>query len=554
MLKHLYINNYALIDELSISFQSGFSVITGETGSGKSIILGALSMLTGDRADVKSLRNQENKCVIEGTFSIPNHVEFNTFFTENDLDYSEVTIIRREINPQGKSRSFINDTPVTLQAIKLLGEKLIDIHSQHENAVLNDRVFLYKIIDEHAQSFSELKSYQVVFEQLKKQQDELKKLLEKEVKAQHEKDYTQFLLSEFEGISIEKCINDDVEAEYATLANAEEIKNLSSEVISVLDDNAFSASSQLNTALLALQKLAKLSPAFDELQHRISICVIEVKEATSDLSRKVSSIEIDNRKLLQLEELIGSLNKLIKKHNVRNAEELLTKKSNLEASLQNINSLSESIDNIKKEIVTLSKEVLEKGTVLRNKRKAMFGSIETNINAMLAKMNMKNAHIQFSQTPFENPNLLGLDDITILVRTNLGSAFEPLKKIASGGELSRVMLAIKSLQSQNNAIPTLIFDEIDTGVSGEVANAMGQIMQQLSAEMQVVSITHLPQIASKGSQHFKVYKEEKNNITHTHLIALNNDQRVLEIAEMISGKNPSETAIANAKELLSEMV
>jgi DNA repair protein RecN (Recombination protein N) len=552
VLQQLNINNYALIDQLSINFSNGFSVITGETGSGKSIILGALSMLTGDRADVKSLRNKENKCIIEGEFILPNTTFYQDFFKSNDVDFSENTIIRREINPQGKSRSFINDTPVNLQVVKELGDLLIDIHSQHENAVLNDRNFLFKIVDEHAHSQAELEDYQKTFLALKKQQDELKLLEQREEKAQHEKDYITFLLAEFEGFPLEKILTDDIESEYNTLANAEEIKLLSNEVLSAIDEGNFSINNQLHTALNSLQKLSKISVHYEELTDRINSCLIELKDISADLSRKTSSIEVDNRKLVQLEETISTLNKLIKKHNVRNAEELLAKREELSQSIQGINSLSSSIQTIKLEITQLEKELQSKGVQLRKKRNQVFSSIETNINALLVKMNMKNASIKLHEIPLDKPILLGLDDLQILVRTNLGSAFEPLKKIASGGELSRIMLAIKSLQSQQNAIPTIIFDEIDTGVSGEVANAMGIIMKQLSREMQVVSITHLPQIAGKGEHHYKVYKEEKNNITHTHLIKLDTTLRVQEIAEMISGKNPSESAIANAKELLVE--
>jgi len=551
VLQQLNINNYALIDQLSINFSKGFSVITGETGSGKSIILGALSMLTGDRADVKSLRNKENKCIIEGEFILPNTTFYHDFFKSNDVDFSENTIIRREINPQGKSRSFINDTPVNLQVVKDLGDLLIDIHSQHENAVLNDRNFLFKIVDEHARSQAELDGYQKTFLALKKQQDELKLLEQREEKAQHEKDYITFLLAEFEGFPLEKILTDDIESEYTTLANAEEIKLLSNEVLTAIDEGNFSINNQLHTALNSLQKLSKISIQYEELADRINSCLIELKDVSADLSRKTSSIEVDNRKLMQLEETISTLNKLIKKHNVRNAEELLAKREELSQSIQGINSLSSSIHTIKQEITQLEKDLQSKGVLLRKKRNQVFNSIESNINALLVKMNMKNASIQLNDIPLDRPILLGLDDLQILVRTNLGSAFEPLKKIASGGELSRITLAIKSLQSQQNAIPTIIFDEIDTGVSGEVANAMGIIMKQLSHEMQVVSITHLPQIAGKGDHHYKVYKEEKNNITYTHLIKLDTHLRVQEIAEMISGKNPSESAIANAKELLT---
>lgn len=552
MLRQLHINNYALIDELSIDFSKGFSVITGETGSGKSIILGALSMLTGERADIKSLRNKEIKCIIEGEFAVPNNNYFQDFFKSNDVDFSENTIIRREINPQGKSRSFINDTPVNLQVVKELGDLLIDIHSQHENAVLNDRTFLFKIVDEHAGTYNELEHYQKTFAALKKLQDELKSLEQREEKAQHEKDYISFLLAEFDGFPLERILSEDIESEYTNLANAEEIKSLSNEISTILDDGNYSVNNQLHSAHTSIQKLSKISSHYDELTNRVNSCIIEIKDIAADLSRKTSSIEVDDRKLAQLEETIATLNKLIKKHNVRNAEELLAKRTELNNAVQGINSLSESIVSVKKEINSLEKELLVQGLALRKKRNQVFAKIESSINSLLVKMNMKNASIKLHEIALEKPILLGLDDLQILVRTNLGSSFEPLKKIASGGELSRIMLAIKSLQSQQNAIPTIIFDEIDTGVSGEVANAMGSIMKQLSNEMQVVSITHLPQIAGKGNHHYKVYKEEKNNITHTHLIQLNPSQRVQEIAEMISGKNPSESAIANAKELLVE--
>jgi DNA repair protein RecN (Recombination protein N) len=551
LLKNLYISNYALIDRLQVNWDSGFTVITGETGSGKSILLGALGLLTGDRADSKVLRKKEEKCVVEGEFDLSKLTDIASFFDQNDIDFSQNCLLRREINTQGKSRSFINDTPVTLQALKELGDRLIDIHSQHENFLLNDKKFVSGIIDASADTLVLLHSYQAQYTTVKHLTHELNELQLMAEDAQKEKDYLLFQLNEFEGVSLQELEKSDLEEEYNKLVHAEEIKSLSSEIVHYLDEAPSSVLGLLTSMLQVSGKIAGITATGQGLHERLDTIRIELKDMLADFQRLQASIEVDNNKLARLDELMAVIHRLQKKHHLSSIKELMAKQTELGDRLSVIGNVDDKIRDISFRLDKEEKELWLLGEKLSKERAKVYGKLENTLNELLVKMNMPNARVNIHSTVLKTPSYYGIEEIMFYAKTNLGAAFEPLKKIASGGELSRVMLAIKSLQTQSSAIPTLVFDEIDTGVSGEVAHAMGQIMKGLSRSVQIISITHLAQIAGKGNHHFKVYKEDANAVTQTRLIALSGDQRVMELAEMISGKNPSDTALATARELLS---
>ncbi len=551
LLKELNIKNYALIDHLKINFEDGFSVITGETGSGKSIILGALSLILGERADLKSIRNADEKCVIEGIFSIDER-DVEPLFSENDLDFEKETIIRREINSQGKSRAFINDTPVSLQILKSLSEKLIDIHSQHETMLLNDKKFVFGIIDSQIQNKKLFDEYHSKFKIYKTTLEKLKTLIEKEVQAQNDKDFYTFLLQEFEEINIDAAIENDIASEYNLLSNAEQIKSVLNSSVNFLSNNQGGIISDLISAISNLESIQNIDPSILEIKNRLKSTLIEIEDIERDLSVMESRVEIDDKRLMLIEEDISLLNRLLKKHQLTSFEELLEKKKSISVQLENIGCISEQITTLEKNKQTLLKELQNLAKEISNERKKVIPTLENEAIELLSSMKMKNAAIQFKISPSEEIHSLGNDEILLLAKTNLGGNFELLKKIASGGESSRIMLAIKSLQTQSKSLPTIIFDEIDTGVSGEVATNMGAIMQKLGQKMQVLSITHLPQIASKGTHHFKVYKEEANATTLTKIRNLDAQERVEEIASMLSSNKITDAAIKNANELLAE--
>jgi DNA repair protein RecN (Recombination protein N) len=550
VLRSLSVSNYALIDRLHVDWQKGFTVITGETGSGKSILLGALGLLTGDRADTKVLRNIEEKCIVEGEFDLSSIADIRPLFEEYDIDFSDITVVRREINPQGKSRSFINDTPVNLQVLKELGVRLIDIHSQHENFLINDKRFVTGIVDIAANTLPLLNKYQEQFLTLKGLVEELKEWQTKAEDAQKDVDFLTFQLGEFEGVNWEEWIDNDVEEEYSTLTYAEEIKNSSLEIIHYLDEAPVSVMSLLSSALQTSSRFSGKTATGLELFHRLEAIQIELKDVLTDFQRLQSSVEIDKNKLARLDELMAVIHRLQKKHHLNTVQELLEKRADMVRRLADIGNVDDKLSELARRIEMEKVELMSLGKDLAKQRSAVYESLENTLNGLLVKMNMPNARIKIMNNPLPEPSFYGLEEIMFYAQTNLGSSFEPLKKIASGGELSRVMLAIKSLQTQSGAIPTLLFDEIDTGVSGEVAHAMGEIMRGLSKNVQIISITHLAQIAGKGNCHFKVFKDEVNAITQTNMVELTTDQRVVELAEMISGKNPSDTALATAKELL----
>ena len=549
MLSHLSVKNYALIEELEIDFLKGFSVVTGETGSGKSIMLGALGLILGERADLKALRDPNVKCVIEGTFELSKDL-FLPFFVEHDIDFDRQSIIRREITPSGKSRAFVNDTPVVLPVLKELGTSLIDIHSQHQTLLLNKSSFQFDVLDASSEASNIKGDYIQAFYAYKSLDNKLKHLIESERQANSDKDFIIFQLKDFEGVDLESLSESDIEEELSLLSNAEEVINLSSQVADELNGNN-SVVGNLMNAEQVLLKLLAYNKGYTDLLDRVKSAIIEITDIDEEVSRKVASIDVNENRLAELTELFDVVNRLQRKYNVTTVEELIKVKEDFTLRISAVTNLSDEIELLNNELNKKLLAVKEKGALLSDKRQKGVSSLQSEVKNYLSEMAMPHAELKVELTPNENPSEYGLESIEFLVRTNKGSSFEPLKKVASGGELSRIMLAIKSILSVNGNLPAIIFDEIDTGVSGEVANNMGSIMKKMANHLQVISITHLPQIASKGKQHYKVFKETKEDTTITKITQLNKDERLVEIAQILSGENPSQAAIDNARELLN---
>ena len=549
MLSHLSVKNYALIEELEIDFLKGFSVVTGETGSGKSIMLGALGLILGERADLKALRDPNVKCVIEGTFELSKGL-FLPFFVENDIDFERQSIIRREITPSGKSRAFVNDTPVVLPVLKKLGTSLIDIHSQHQTLLLNKSSFQFDVLDASSKASTIKGDYLQVFNAYKSLANKLKQLIESERQANSDKDFIIFQLKDFEGIDLESLSESDIEEELSLLSNAEEVINLSCQVADELNGNN-SVVGNLMSVEQGLLKLSAYNKGYTDLLDRVKSAIIEITDIDEEVSRKVASIDVNENRLTELTELFDVVNRLQRKYNVTTVEELIKVKEDFTLRISAVTNLSDEIELLNNELNKKLLAVKEKGKLLSDKRQKGVSTLQSEVKNYLSEMAMPYAELKVELTPNENPTEFGLESIEFLVRTNKGSSFEPLKKVASGGELSRIMLAIKSILSVNGNLPAIIFDEIDTGVSGEVANNMGSIMKKMANHLQVISITHLPQIASKGKQHYKVFKETTKDTTITKITQLNRDERLVEIAQMLSGENPSQAAIDNARELLN---
>ena len=549
MLSHLSVKNYALIEELEIDFLKGLSVVTGETGSGKSIMLGALGLILGERADLKALRDTNLKCVIEGTFELSKTL-FLPFFVENDIDFEKQSIIRREIMPSGKSRAFVNDTPVLLPLLKELGTSLIDIHSQHQTLLLNKSSFQFDVLDASCEASTIKEDYIQAFHTYRSLDKKLKYLIESEQQANSDKDFIAFQLKDFEGVDLGSLSESDIEEELSLLSNAEEVINLSSQVADELNGSN-SVIGNLMNAEQALLKLSGYNKGYADLLDRIKSTIIEISDIDEEVSRKVDSIDVNENRLAELTDLFDVLNRLQRKHNVSTVEELIKVKEDFTLRISAVTNLSDEIELLNKELKKKLLAVKEKGKLLSDKRQEGVSSLQSEVKNYLREMAMPHAELKVELTPIANPSEFGLESIEFLVRTNKGSSFESLKKVASGGELSRIMLAIKSILSVSGDLPAIIFDEIDTGVSGEVANNMGSIMRKMANHLQVISITHLPQIASKGKQHYKVFKETTEDNTITKIMQLNRDERLVEIAQMLSGENPSQAAIDNARELLN---
>lgn len=550
MLQNLRIQNFALIEETEVHLNQGLTVITGETGAGKSILLGALGLTLGNRADVSSLHDKTKKCIIEAQFNIKAY-HLKSFFESNELDFEEITTIRREITPEGKSRAFVNDTPTTLNVLKELGDQLIDIHSQHETLLLKETNFQFELVDAFAQTTQLFIDYKKHFSQLTKLKKQLEDLTAQELQAKKELDYFQFQFNELEEAAIKVGVQQQLEEESETLENAEFIKgNLSKSSLAINggDENIVSALALVKQQLQAVSKFGK---QFNELFERINSVSIELKELAKDIDACEEDVVYDNVRLEEVNTQLDKLNRLLKKHGVNTEEELLAVKDEIESKLQQFSSLELSIEKTNKEIVALEKQCKILAKDLSDKRQKSTASIEQNIKTMLTSLSMANAQFKIDLKPLDNLSSNGLDAISFLFTANKGAEFKELHKTASGGELSRLMLCLKALLAERTALPTIIFDEIDTGVSGDVADKIGNILFAMGKSMQVITITHLPQMASKGSNHLFVYKSDNKDKTTSSIKQLNKDERIAEIAKMLSTGTPTETALKNAKELLN---
>ncbi len=549
MLQKLTIRNYALIDSLDIEFDKGLNIITGETGAGKSIILGALSLILGQRAEGKYFFNQDKKCVIEGVFALADD-HLQRIFEELDLDFLKECVLRREISMDGKSRSFVNDTPVNLSILKLIGEKLIDIHSQHATQEVNDSDFQLLIVDSLADHQQELAVYRQGFKQLKLDQARLEKLISVANEARSKQDYEQFLFNELDQANLKETEQAELESELGRLTHAETIKRNLINTASLLTENETSAVTLLKEASVQLQGIAEFDPAVQDLFNRLHSSLIEIKDIADEtiaIEEKTiwnaDRLEIINQRL----DLIYSLQQ---KHRLSTIEDLLILQQKLENNLNQLLSSDEEIEKLKLANQILIESLTDQANALSNNRKKAISIVEEKVTGTLKQLEIPNAAIILSHRLLSALTKDGLDEITLLFTANAGQAPSSVSKVASGGELSRLMLAIKALLAKHTSLPTLIFDEIDTGISGETALKVGKVIADLGQNMQVLSITHLPQIAAKGSSHYFVYKNETEAKTTTGIKKLNREERVLAIAEMLSGKNPGASAMENAKELL----
>jgi DNA repair protein RecN (Recombination protein N) len=550
MLQNLRIQNFALIEETEVRLNQGLTVITGETGAGKSILLGALGLTLGNRADVSSLHDKAKKCIIEAQFNIKAY-NLKSFFDNNELDFEEVTSIRREITPEGKSRAFINDTPTTLNVLKELGDQLIDIHSQHETLLLKETNFQFELVDAFAQTTQLFADYKKQFSQLTKLKKQLEELTAQEIQAKKELDYFQFQFNELEEAAIKVGVQQQLEEESETLENAEFIKgNLSKSSLAINggDENIVSA---LALVKQQLQSVSKFGKQFNELFERVNSVSIELKELAKDIDACEEDVVYDNARLEEVNSQLDKLNRLLKKHGVNTEEELLVIKDEIETKLQQFSSLELSIEKTNKEIVALEKQCKTLAKDLSDKRQKSTAGIEQNIKTMLTSLSMANAQFKIDLKALDGLTSNGVDAISFLFTANKGAEFKELHKTASGGELSRLMLCLKALLAERTALPTIIFDEIDTGVSGDVADKIGNILFAMGKTMQVITITHLPQMASKGSNHLFVYKSDNKDKTTSSIKQLNKEERIAEIAKMLSTGTPTETALKNAKELLN---
>jgi len=549
VLTQLKVSNYALIDELDLSFSNGFTAITGETGSGKSIMLGALGMVLGERVDTNALRDKDRKCVVEASFMLDSS-KFSNFFTTHDLDFESETVLRREINKSGKSRAFINDTPVNLAQLKTLTSRLIDIHSQHQTLLIQKSEFQLSIVDSYAKTAPLLEKYQRQFEVWQKAKSQLNELEQADQKSKSDYDYIQFQFNEIDEVKIEGVNLKELESELELLSNSEELKGLSVELNEELsgDDAILSKLTQVKAVA---EKLACISQQFQPLSDRLNSTILELEDLSGDFEIKSNDLQHDPARIQEVSEAVNDLNRLLFKHQLTTTEELGILKSELESKLNLADSLDQDIEKAKRTLDKSLVELLKCGEALSVKRRQATNDLAVELQQLVGQLSMEHATFKFELSDSENPGPLGIDDITTLVRLNKGGSFLPIEKSASGGELGRIMLSLKVILSEGTSIPTIIFDEIDTGVSGEVANKMADLLARISSGLQLICISHLPQIASKGQQHFKVFKSVSDNSTTTKIVLLNQDQRLLEIAEMLSGKDPSDAAVQNARELLN---
>ncbi|MEB2781348.1 DNA repair protein RecN [Algoriphagus sp. C2-6-M1] len=548
MLKSLSISNYALIDQLHMQPSPALSMITGETGAGKSIMLGAVGLLLGNRSDTKVLLHEDKKCVIEGVFDVANY-GIKDFFDRAELDYEPTCIIRREISPAGKSRSFVNDTPVLLDALKTLGSYLMDVHSQHDTLQLGEGSYQLSLIDAFAQTQEEVKKYRTDYKVFQKAQKAYTELSEKAIELQKEADFNQFQLEELSVLGLKENEQAELESTQEILENAEEIKLKINEMLNLFQDEQFGIIQGMSQVQHGMQSLERLAHVFGALKERFQAVNIELKDIEETLGDEDSRVEVDFEKLDEIRDRLSKIYQLQKKHGVASVEELMELERELVDKVFQVQNLDETLAQAKLELEDSKLQVLDSGKVLHKKRQGSFKNFQSSLEELLAGLGMENSKVVMEHKSIE-PSANGMDEIELLFSANKGSSPQPLKKVASGGEFSRLLFAIKYLMADKMAMPTLIFDEIDTGISGEVALKMVGMMQDISKKHQVICITHLPQVAGQGDLHYYVFKDNSSEKTVSKIKLLDQDERVLELAKMIAGASPSASAIESAKELL----
>jgi DNA repair protein RecN (Recombination protein N) len=549
MLQRLSIQNYALIQELSIDLRSGLTIITGETGAGKSILLGALGLLLGDRADPSVLRDASKKCIVEAQLHIDKYTQ-NDFFKSHDLDMEPICILRREINPAGKSRAFINDTPVNLNQLKEIGARLIDIHSQHDTLLLNSSVFQLQLLDGPASNSTLLQIYRELFALWKKKKKELEDLRLEEIKLRSELDFLQFQFDELEQAVIRPNEFGELEAEFSILSHAEEIKIQLTQALHILDGENQSVNVGLKQALQSFQQAARYSNNLSSIQERIQSIHIELRDVINETEQLTDKLDADPKRLEIIRTRLDLLNHLLNKHRVSSSDELVQLKQQFEERINQATSVGQDLERLDKELDGIYQELLQKAESISSSRKAVIPKLIKESTRLLNRLGMPKTTLSIDLNRRELLDYNGLDKVTVLFSANAGSSPQELSKVASGGELSRLMLSLKKILAGSVSLPTIIFDEIDTGVSGAVADSMGEILKEMGEEMQVLAITHLPQIASKGHDHLKVIKFTHGKETSSQLIRLQQKERIDEIAGMLSGKELSEAALSNARSLL----
>jgi DNA repair protein RecN (Recombination protein N) len=550
MLTQLTIKNYALIDDLQVSFNNGLTIITGETGAGKSILLGGLSLILGKRADLASVKDSSKKCVIEGVFDIAKY-NLKTLFKTQDLDYESLTIIRREILPSGKSRAFINDTPVRLDDLQVLGEHLLDIHSQHQTLQLTSDDFQFQIIDALANNDERLSVYISELKNFKALSSKIEKLHDQKAESIKELDYNLFLLKELDNAKLVVGEFEGLEKEYETLNNVEEIKDKLNQSHQLLSNEDVGIATNLREVKLQLSKLSNYGEQYQSIYNRIDSSLIEIDDVFAEIENLEDQLEADPNRLDVVNTKLQTLHNLMQKHMVSSEEELISIREELSNKVSVTENLDAHILEQEKEKEQLSNQLLLVSKTIHDNRLKVIPDLIKQLETILTTLGMPNAKFDIELKPSNLFLANGRDELQFLFSANKGGQFNDLKKSASGGELSRIMLAIKHILSNYTQLPTIMFDEIDTGVSGEISNKMANIMQDMSKTMQVFTITHLPQIAAKGDHHFKVYKEDVNEVTQTQLKKLNPEERIVEIAQMLGGVNVSNSALEHAKQLLN---
>ena len=550
MLTHLSITNYALIAHTAIDFTNNLTIITGETGAGKSILLDALGLVLGKRVDLNTLRNPEEKCVIEAHFNITSY-QLHSLFSELDLDYENDTIVRREILPSGKSRAFVNDVPTTLQNLQQLGNFLIDIHTQHQTQDLFSEKYQLNLIDVYADNGNLLKEYQQQLQSFKKYQQQLNLLKEQQSQAAKEQDYNAFLLDELTQANLKTGEQEELEGQFEVLANVEKVGGFLEQGYAVLSNEEFGITKQLYEVKSQIQKLAQISTKYENLYQRLESSFIELEDISDELQSELQQLVADPQQLELINQKLQSIYQLQKKHNVSSIDELLEIQNELSQKVAGVESIEEEINAVEKLLQKTEADLNALAQDLHSKRTAVLKMLSSEIENLIKPLGMPNAQFDIQLADSDTFLSNGKDEVNWLFSGNKGMQFGLLKKTTSGGELSRIMLAVKSILAEKSKLPTIIFDEIDTGVSGDVADKMGTIMQEMSNYMQIFAITHLPQVASKGKQHFKVTKFDDDKVTTSTIKLLNTQERIQEIAQMLSGNTITDAALQHAKQLLN---